>query len=112
MSEPATAFVIEAQDNVATLLEDVAAGDRVLLRGPGETAALVAGEAVALGHKLALRDIQAGQPVIKFGVPIGRATQPIATGQWVHLHNCASELDDRSGTLDLNTGDATDTRYE
>jgi len=42
--------------------------------------------------------------VVKFGARIGRATRPIAAGEWVHLHNLASDLDERSGSLDLHTG--------
>jgi hypothetical protein len=30
----------------------------------------------------------------------------------VHLHNCQSQLDERSSTLDLHTGLPGDTRYE
>ena len=50
--------------------------------------------------------------VVKFGVRIGHATAAIRAGDWVHLHNCASDVDERSGTLDLHTGATTDTKYE
>jgi hypothetical protein len=56
-----------------------------------------------------LNDIATGEAVVKFGVRIGHATQPIRRGAWVHLHNLASDLDQRSGTLDLNSGAPTDT---
>ncbi|MGC4030381.1 MAG: SAF domain-containing protein [Tepidisphaeraceae bacterium] len=59
-----------------------------------------------------MSDLAAGDPVIKFGVPIGRASRPIRRGEWVHLHNCDSNFDARSGTLDLHTGALTDTKYE
>ena len=61
------------------------------------------------GHKVALRDIAVSEAIIKFGVRIGHATNPIARGAWVHLHNLASDLDERSGTLDLHSGAPTDT---
>lgn len=41
-------------------------------------------DAVPQGHKLALRAIAAGQPVLRYGVCIGHARQPIAAGAWVH----------------------------
>ncbi len=41
-------------------------------------------DAVPQGHKLALHAIAAGQPVLRYGVCIGHARQPIATGAWVH----------------------------
>ena len=74
---------------------------------PGE---LRLSESIALGHKVALKPIATGEPVIKFGVRIGHATKPIAQGAWVHLHNLASDLDERSGTLDLHSGAPTDTK--
>lgn len=44
------------------------------------------------GHKIALRNIAKGEPVVKYGFPIGRATQDIAEGEWVHSHNIATAL--------------------
>jgi len=67
---------------------------------------------VQAGHKIAVCDIEAGQDVIKFGVPIGIATRTIRAGQWVHLHNCRSGFDARSQTLDLHSGATSDTLYE
>jgi (2R)-sulfolactate sulfo-lyase subunit beta len=42
---------------------------------------------VPLGHKLALRDLPAGEQVIKYGIAIGRATRDIRAGEHVHVHN-------------------------
>ena len=61
---------------------------------------------------MALPAIRCGEPVIKFGAPIGMATRDLRAGEWVHLHNCASRFDERSRTLDRDSGAATDTRYE
>ena len=100
-------FQIHPDDNVATMLEN---GDGLVqLRGP-KPGELRLSEPIALGHKVALREIATGEPVIKFGVRIGHATKPIAQGAWVHLHNLASDLDERSGTLDLHSGAPTDTK--
>lgn len=66
-------------------------------------------ERIERGHKVALRDIAVNEAVVKFGVRIGHATKPITRGAWVHLHNLASDVDDRSGTLDLHSGAPTDT---
>jgi altronate dehydratase small subunit len=52
-----------------------------------------------------------GGAVVKYGVRIGHATQAIQRGAWVHLHNLASDFDERSGTLDLHSGAPTDTAY-
>ena len=39
------------------------------------------------GHKVALRELAEGEPVRKYGQPIGRATRPIDAGEHVHDHN-------------------------
>lgn len=46
------------------------------------------------GHKYALRDIAEGGEIIKYGMPIGRATCPIAKGELVHVHNVKTNLGD------------------
>lgn len=103
-------FRIHAADNVATMLDDAENGPVRVLGQSEQTVELV--ESVKLGHKIALCDIAAGNSVLKFGVPIGHASRDIRAGQWVHLHNCSSNFDERSQTLDLHTGAATDTKYE
>jgi altronate dehydratase len=42
------------------------------------------------GHKVALRAIRAGEPVVKYGHPIGAASVDIAPGDHVHIHNVSS----------------------
>ena len=51
-------------------------------------------EKIPAGHKIALCPIAAGEYVIKYGEAIGRATQNIAKGAWVHTHNLTSHLDE------------------
>ncbi len=51
-------------------------------------------EKIPAGHKYALKNIQEGEYVIKYGEIIGRATQNIAEGDWVHTHNVKSHLDE------------------
>ena len=101
-----SAFQIHDADNVATLLEDADGAVRVLGARPQEIQLL---EKIQRGHKVALQDVAPGEAVVKFGVPIGHATRSISRGAWVHLHNLASDLDQRSGTLDLHSGAPTDT---
>ena len=49
------------------------------------------------GHKYAVRDIQKGEQVIKYGFPIGVASEDIKTGEQVHSHNFKTSL---AGTLE------------
>jgi altronate dehydratase small subunit len=106
-----TAFRIQAGDNVATLLDHADPGV-VTVRGAGPVADVTATTEIDLGHKIALQPIAKSERVLKYGVVIGVAKQAIAPGEWVHLHNLASQMDERSGTLDLHTGLPEDTRYE
>jgi hypothetical protein len=102
-------FQVDARDNVVTLLQDATGVVTVLGPQPQQVSLL---ERIGASHKVALAEIAAGGPVIKFGVRIGHATRAVPRGSWVHLHNMASDLDERSGTLDPHSGAPTDTSYE
>jgi altronate dehydratase small subunit len=99
-----SAFRVHAADNVATLLGDAASGSAVVAVGPGTKSELVAREKIGMGHKIALTAIGEGEAITKFGVVIGMAMRRIEAGEWVHLHNCRSKLDERSVSFDLETG--------
>lgn len=75
---------IHPSDNVAVALHDI----------PKDTVfcGITALETIRQGHKLALRNIAAGENVVKYGFPIGHATQDIALGMWVHTHNMTTNL--------------------
>jgi galactarate dehydratase len=66
------------QDNVAIVANDggLAAGT-ILPNGP------TLKEHVPQGHKVALVDLPADSPVIRYGIPIGYAAQDIPAGSWV-----------------------------
>ena len=51
-------------------------------------------DAIPAGHKYARQAIKTGEYIIKYGEIIGRATQDIAEGEWVHTHNVKSHLDE------------------
>src|SRR5262245_27729929 len=40
------------------------------------------------GHKVALRDLEEGASIRKYGQIIGFATEAVAAGEHVHTHNC------------------------
>lgn len=75
------ASAVHARDNVATVLDDHTGCDRLADGRPCTPG-------IPFGHKVALRAITFGQPVIKYGVAIGVATQDIPQGAHVHVHNC------------------------
>jgi hypothetical protein len=47
--------------------------------------------AVGIGHKLANKNIVQGEIIMKYGVPIGTATENIGIGGHVHTHNMKSD---------------------
>lgn len=56
---------------------------------------VVARGPIDLGHKVAIREIAVGSPVMKYGQIIGFASTPIAAGDWVHSHNLGADLFER-----------------
>jgi altronate dehydratase small subunit len=105
------AFQIDSRDNVATALTELGEGS-VLLRGDSIQDTIHAVEHIPTGHKIALRDIACDEAIVKYGIVIGRATQSIAKGKWVHLHCMCSIYDERSSHLDIVTGAPKDIKYE
>lgn len=78
---------LSPDDNVLVLLSPVRSGETFLIGG---RSVAMAG-ALPLGHKVAARDIAAGEKIIKYGVPIGSATEAIPAGAHVHTHNLHSD---------------------
>jgi (2R)-sulfolactate sulfo-lyase subunit alpha len=42
---------------------------------------------IPIGHKLAIKPLDAGATVIKYGVDIGKVVAPIRVGEHAHVHN-------------------------
>jgi altronate dehydratase small subunit len=82
--------VVEPEDNVATALREVEADETVTVAVGDEERTVEMIEDVTFGHKLAIADIPAGETVTKYGKSIGNATEDIAAGEWVHVHNVES----------------------
>ncbi|MDE9620426.1 UxaA family hydrolase [Citrobacter portucalensis] len=81
------ALLLHKQDNCVVALEDIQSGDCIHYDG-GEFSAI---SSVALGHKLAIEALNAGDKVRKYGAEIGSASQAIAIGEHIHSHNLSSD---------------------
>ena len=98
-------LLLDPADNVLVAIQTLEAGDTLT----------VASEFVnvparlTLGHKLAARAIRAGEKILKYRVPIGSATQDIAAGEHVHLHNMKS---DYIQTFTLEGGQTFSTKHD
>ena len=82
---------INPRDNVAVALEPLKSGESAL--------GVTLREDIPAGHKFALCDIAENENIVKYGFPIGHATQPIPAGSWVHTHNVKTNL---SGLLEYS----------
>lgn len=84
-------------DDVAIALNTLVPGQQTGIDGVSVR------EAIASGHKVALRDIAAGEDVRKYGASIGVARQAITAGSHVHEHNLAftKTLREATGGTDL-----------
>ena len=85
------AILLNPIDNVATALRDLKSGEAITVILDETSYSVILREDVAFGHKYALRDIDSGSDILKYGLPIGKALQDIRAGDWVHVHNCRSE---------------------
>ena len=74
-------------DNVVMIATTLREGDTVNLSGANITVRTQ----LSLGHKLAAHDIRAGDTITKYNFPIGIATEDIALGEHVHVHNVRSD---------------------
>ncbi len=77
-------IIINELDNVAVALEDLHAGET------HEGVELT--EDITKGHKFALKDIDEGELIIKYGNPIACAYKKIEKGSHVHTHNARTNL--------------------
>ncbi len=77
-------IIINGLDNVAVALTDLKKGET------HEGVTLT--EDVTKGHKFALKNIEKGGQVIKYGNPIAYATADIGKGAHVHTHNVKTNL--------------------
>jgi len=84
------AIMINEKDNVATLLADVDKNDMIQVMVGGSLKEVRMEGKIQFGHKFAIREINKGENVIKYGEHIGQATQDIEEGQHVHVHNVES----------------------
>ncbi len=80
----------DPHDSVAVVVvEGVKAGATLtgLILDEDRTITLDCAEDIPLGHKIALKDMAAGDTDIKYGVDIGKVVQPIRKGTHAHVHN-------------------------
>jgi len=84
-------IVINEKDNVATALDELPAGTTVSVKTEHSMEKIEMISHIPRGPKFALRHIDRGSAVIKYGETIGQSTEEIPRGQHVHVHNVVSQ---------------------
>lgn len=85
--EDNSAILLNPADTVAVARVPLEAGRRIRVDG----VRIEVRDAVAAGHKVALKPVAAGGVILRYGQVIGRASRDIAPGEHVHTHNVAFE---------------------
>lgn len=96
----AALILLHPADNVLVCARPVAAGETVTIEGHP----VVMRDAIGTAHKVARANAVPGDKVIKYGMPIGSFTRPVAVGDWIHLHNMKSDYMDAHTRAGLAAG--------
>ena len=84
-------FVLhDAKDTVAVVVvEGVKAGTAMTgwIMDEDRMINVQAQQDIPIGHKVALKDMNTGDTVIKYGIDIGKVVAPIRKGEHAHVHN-------------------------
>ena len=91
---------IKQEDNVAVAVHDLTAGTVI-------ESGVTTRDPIPQAHKIALRDIPAGGAIVRYGVVLGHAKNPIPAGSWINEHMLnlpeSPALDDMPWGTDLKT---------
>ena len=89
-------FVLhDADDSVAVVVvEGVKAGTAMTgwVMDDDKTVSLNARQDIPIGHKVALKDMAAGDTVVKYGIDMGKVVAPIKAGEHAQVHNIKTKL--------------------
>lgn len=96
-----TSIVMSDKDNVATLLIDLKEGETLKYVIGSQRDSIISKQSIPFGHKIAIKNIQKFEPVIKYGEVIGSAISAIHPGEHVHVHN----IEGIRGRGDIAKGD-------
>ncbi len=84
-------IIMNAEDNCATSLADIPKDE--IIQIPEDNIKI--NHDIPMGHKFALKNINQGDLIKKYGQIIGIATEMIEVGDWIHTHNIKSHYLER-----------------
>jgi altronate dehydratase small subunit len=82
--------ILHFKDNVGTVTTKIQSGETIDFDMNGEKVVLGIVEDIPLGHKVALKDFDKDESIIKYGEVIGKTNQQIKKGSLVHIQNVES----------------------
>jgi (2R)-sulfolactate sulfo-lyase subunit alpha len=94
MKEVPHLLVHDATDNVGVVVvEDLKAGTDMLcvITHDNSDFRLTAEQDIPIGHKVALKDLKAGDTLMKYGEDIGKMIGDATKGHHVHTHNAKTK---------------------
>ena len=80
-------LLMSPEDNCLIARTALTEGEVVTIDGASVTLT----QAIPLGYKVARRQLQPGDKVLRYGAVIGTATAPCAPGAMLHTHNLVSD---------------------
>lgn len=85
-------LVHKPEDSVGVVIADINAGEKVIgiITDNDLRIEIELISDIPLGHKVALKPVAQGEKIIIYGWSCGFASQPIARGEHVHVHNMKS----------------------
>lgn len=84
------ALIIDEKDSVVVAIEPIAKGTEVSYKSNDVLKTITAVDDIKIYHKIAIKGIKKGDPVVKYGQHIGIAEADIKVGEHVHIHNVKS----------------------
>ena len=85
------AILLHPADNVATALRRIEAGETVSIAGSDHPLLVISAEAIPMFHKIAIKPLEPGADVQKYGDSIGLLISDVDEGDHVHIHNLRSK---------------------
>ena len=84
------ALVMNSEDNVATAITELKRGETVSVLVGSERRDVKLADDIPFGHKFAIKPVEHGGTVLKYGQSIGISVSTINVGQHIHIHNLKS----------------------
>jgi altronate dehydratase small subunit len=89
-------ILVNPDDTVAVVTTPISKGDNVTYLRANNEITITALNHIPIYHKIAIKGVKKGNPVLKYGEKIGHATLDIEVGEHVHTQNL-SDVEHRNG---------------